>query len=514
MKRLLYILLFVPFALFGQEDDPCYSINNVFTQIEDNNPEIEINLLSGWNMIGYPCSQEIVVSDAFDSIVNNIVIVKDNNGNVYMPEFGFNGIGFLEGGQGYQIKMTDFVLGFTFCQSIQLPTIEGCTDCEASNFNQWANVDDGTCSYINIGSNMYGGIVFYYDSIMNIGFVAANSDLDGVYSFQCTELDANNLFQCADYVENDTLELLSGLGTGYQNTTEIISVSCSDENVNISASEATINFEYMGFTDWFLPSKDELNLMYNSIGNGSSIGNVGGFLLGNNPYWSSTSANQNDSWGIWFSDGVFNPLDNSNNYRVRPIRAFGDLIYGCIDEDACNYNSQANMADGSCQYNSFGYDCDGNFTEYVVGMQAQGGIVFYVDESGQHGLVVALENIGHQPFGCYISENESYLGSGNENTIGISLECENSVANLCLDYQHDGYDDWYLPSSDELYQLFWSIGCPNNLANFEDTGQDWYWTSTYWPANSAGISILNLGTGNIDWLYSSSNGYVRPIRSF
>ena len=127
MKNLLYILILIPLALFGQENDPCYSINEVFTQMDVDNPQIEINLVSGWNMIGYPCTQEIIVSDAFSSIVNEITIVKDNNGNVYMPEWGFNGIGFLEGGQGYQIKITGFILGFTFCQSIQFPTIEGCS---------------------------------------------------------------------------------------------------------------------------------------------------------------------------------------------------------------------------------------------------------------------------------------------------------------------------------------------------------------------------------------------------
>ena len=94
------------------------------------------------------------LSDVFCCFINEITIVKDNNGNVYMPEFSFNGIGFLEGGQGYQIKMTDFVLGFTFCQSIQFPTIEGCTDCEASNFSKLATTDDGSCIYDSDGDGV------------------------------------------------------------------------------------------------------------------------------------------------------------------------------------------------------------------------------------------------------------------------------------------------------------------------------------------------------------------------
>ena len=73
--------------------------------------------------------------------------MKNNNGSAYIPEFSFNGIGFLEGGEGYQIKMNDTEYHFSFCDLINWPTIEGCTDCDAVNFNQWANIDDGSCFY-------------------------------------------------------------------------------------------------------------------------------------------------------------------------------------------------------------------------------------------------------------------------------------------------------------------------------------------------------------------------------
>ena len=39
MKKLLYILLFAPFSFFGQEQDPCYSVNDYNILIEEANPQ-------------------------------------------------------------------------------------------------------------------------------------------------------------------------------------------------------------------------------------------------------------------------------------------------------------------------------------------------------------------------------------------------------------------------------------------------------------------------------------------
>ena len=36
---------------------------------------------------------------------------------------------------------------------------------------------------------------------------------------------------------------------------------------------------------------------------------------------------------------------------------------GCTDVNACNYNSQATVDNGSCTYAALGYDCDENCIE-------------------------------------------------------------------------------------------------------------------------------------------------------
>ena len=66
------------------------------------------------------------------------------------------------------------------------------------------------------------------------------------------------------------------------------------------------------------------------------------------------------------------------------IRAFGYTL-GCMDSLACNYNPEANMADGSCTYAELGYDCEGNITAQI-GDIMEGGYLFYLDETGERGF--------------------------------------------------------------------------------------------------------------------------------
>ena len=65
-----------------------------------------IDILAGWNMIGYlrtePSPADAVLADMNAS--GNLIIAKDYNGNAYLPEWNFNGIGDMVPGQGYQLK--------------------------------------------------------------------------------------------------------------------------------------------------------------------------------------------------------------------------------------------------------------------------------------------------------------------------------------------------------------------------------------------------------------------------
>tara|TARA_B110000977_G_scaffold191164_1_gene262905 strand:- start:587 stop:895 length:309 start_codon:yes stop_codon:yes gene_type:complete len=101
---------------------------------------------------------------------------------------------------------------------------------------------------------------------------------------------------------------------------DIVNQGCATENGAITAAQAALDAEINGNSDWYLPSKDELLEMYNTIGNGGSQGNIGGFL--NEWYWSSSEYDNNNAWTVNFDYGLSTYGYKYFTNRVRVIRAF------------------------------------------------------------------------------------------------------------------------------------------------------------------------------------------------
>jgi hypothetical protein len=64
-----------------------------------------ITLSQGWNLAAYLRSSPQNIQTALAGIAGNLVIVKNNAGEVFWPEFGINTIGAMQPGQGYQINV-------------------------------------------------------------------------------------------------------------------------------------------------------------------------------------------------------------------------------------------------------------------------------------------------------------------------------------------------------------------------------------------------------------------------
>ncbi len=102
------------------------------------------------------------------------------------------------------------------------------------------------------------------------------------------------------------------VGTGKQNTIDI-ETGCTTSD---SAADICANLSLGGYSDWFLPSKGELYLMYENL----KVSGVGGFV--EDGYWSSSENDANNAWYQNFYDGNQYNYYKSLFYRVRAIRAF------------------------------------------------------------------------------------------------------------------------------------------------------------------------------------------------
>ena len=164
---------------------------------------------------------------------------------------------------------------------------------------------------IAVGDSYGGGIVAYilqpgefngvynYDENVQHGLIAATDDQsEGIQWY-----NGNN---------TTTGAIGTALGTGSGNTTTIIG-SQGATATNYAAGLAR-DYNGGGYTDWFLPSKDELDKLYiNRV-------EIGGFT--GHYYWSSSEYDASHAWGQFFSSGAPNLGFKFGGERVRAVRAF------------------------------------------------------------------------------------------------------------------------------------------------------------------------------------------------
>ena len=179
-------------------------------------------------------------------------------------------------------------------------------------------------------------------------------------------------------------------------------------------------------------------------------------------------------------------------------------IRGCQDIQAINYNPEANTGSN--------YGCD--YLE--IGDVYQGGVIFYLDSTKVHGLMAAIGDLyGEYQWGCYndsiIGADLTILNSGIENTEDIINSCEDSLSaayNTRL-IQWEGHTDWYLPSKDELIELYNVASMFSNQYGMQDT---YYWTSSEY--NDQYSYYVHFRDG-YSYINDKNNEYkTRPIRSF
>ncbi len=161
-------------------------------------------------------------------------------------------------------------------------------------------------------------------------------------------------------------------------------------------------------------------------------------------------------------------------------------------------------------------------TVYAIGDTGPSGVgkVFYITDGGLHGLEAApsLWNGGAaDPTSTWITGGATRttlngntltgIGTGlaNSNAIIAQLGHTASAAKLCRDYTGGGKTDWFLPSKDELAQLYAERAAVGGLSVL-------YWSSSEANADNAWGQYFNSGTQPN--LSKSAMPYVRAVRSF
>jgi hypothetical protein len=149
-----------------------------------------------------------------------------------------------------------------------------------------------------LGQSYQGG---YYTGVIDIG--------GGVCYYLIV---APNATGCACCAWKTTRTATSGTGScvnGYTNTRSPM------ENATHPAGNWTATRTISGYSDWYLPARDELNIMYTNKG---SMPAGESFAADN--YWSSTEISAYYACGQFFSTGNGGCNLKTSNFRVRAVR--------------------------------------------------------------------------------------------------------------------------------------------------------------------------------------------------
>jgi hypothetical protein len=182
-------------------------------------------------------------------------------------------------------------------------------------------------------------------------------------------------------------------------------------------------------------------------------------------------------------DQCLNKIKDGEN-----IGSFSSFIEGL------NYNTTYYVCAYATNSNGTGYGNLVSFkTVYSIGESYGGGKIFYIDGTGQHGLISATRDQSTgTAWGCQgtlTGSTGTAIGTGQANTTAIVNRCNagGTAAQICDTLVLNGYNDWFLPSQDELNQM---IIHKNVIGGF--ASNKYYWSSSEGDLNSA-------------WTYSSAN---------
>jgi hypothetical protein len=154
---------------------------------------------------------------------------------------------------------------------------------------------------------------------------------------------------------------------------------------------------------------------------------------------------------------------------------------------------------------------------FTIGDHYGGGIIFYIDTTNLHGMIADDADLGAIRWNSAdfitVGAKATAIGKGKRNTKKIVAAMGTSVsyaALLCDQSVKNGYTDWYLPSRDELNELYKQR---NVIGGFQSgVSGSYYWSSSEAANYKARCQFFYNGIQTVNLQYQTLN--VRAIRNF
>jgi hypothetical protein len=358
--------------------------------------------------------------------------------------------------------------------------------------------DGGVCAVGDTGPG--GGKVFY---VQASGMFACGATLASTCKYlEAAPTSGTAAWTDATYEWSGITNVAIGvaaqgtaIGTGYKNTQAMVTQSST------AGRAGTVTRAYRGpnsLSDWYLPSKDEMIQMHAN----KSV--IGGFS--NEFYWGSSEYDRNGVWvkAVGSGSGAQSLGWKDSPFYVRPVRAFGGTV-ACADGGVCAVGDtgpgggkvfyvqasgtfacgatlsstckylEAAPTSGTAAWTEATYAWSGNTSE-AVGADAQGTAI----------------GTGYRNTQAMVTQSST---AGMAGTVTRAYRGPNSLS------------DWYLPSKDELNQMYVNRSAIGGFTS------NWHRSSSEYGDDSAWIQDF-LSDRQAETFKSDDRFYVRPVRAF